>query len=166
MTRSNGWGLCCQQPELGKASKYLKYRRKFAEYVGDFKQAQADLHTKQANIQQQLKDEHHFRKMPKQEVERWIKKVEEKLAHAQHVEDNVGLGKYLFRSCLEKLVDESTQAMKEVHAEGHFPASLIINDPSTIVVSLPTTELVGAANVREEIYQYLMGDDVGLIIVY
>ncbi|KAA3472409.1 putative disease resistance protein isoform X2 [Gossypium australe] len=91
--------------------------------------------------------------MPKQEVERWIKKVEEKLAHAQHVEDKVGKGKYLFRSYLGKLVDESTQAMKEVHAEGHFPGSLIVNDPSsTIAASLPTTELVGAANVREEIY--------------
>ncbi|KAK5786782.1 hypothetical protein PVK06_041427 [Gossypium arboreum] len=135
-----------------KASKYLKYQRKFVEYVGDFKQAQADLHAKEADIQQQLKDEHHFEKMPKQEVERWIKNLEEKLANAQHVEDNVGKGKYL-RSCLGKLVDESTQAMKEVHAEGHFPGRLIFNDPSTIAVSLPTTELVGTANVREEIYQ-------------
>lgn len=42
---------------------------------------------------------------------------------------------------------------------------MIVNDPSTIVATLPTTELVGAANVREEIYQYLMGDDVGLIVL-
>ncbi|KAK5786794.1 hypothetical protein PVK06_041439 [Gossypium arboreum] len=125
-----------------KASKYLKYQREFAEYVGNFKQAQADLRAKEADIQQQLEDEHHFGKKPKQEVEGWIKKVEEKLAHAQHVED------------------------KEVHAEGHFPGSLLVNDPSTIAVNLPTTELVGAANVRDEIYQCLMGDDVGMIGVW
>ncbi|KAK8329745.1 hypothetical protein V6Z12_A11G344700 [Gossypium hirsutum] len=115
-----------------KASNYLKYQMKFTQYVRDFKQEQADLHAEEADIQQ------------------WIKKVEEKLAHAQHVKDKVGKGKYLFCSCLVKLVDESTQAMKEVHAE---------------VATLPTTELVGAANVREEIYQYLMGDDVGLIVL-
>ncbi|PPS08309.1 hypothetical protein GOBAR_AA12351 [Gossypium barbadense] len=149
-----------------KASKYLKYQREFAEYVGNFKQAQADLRAKEAGIQQQLEDEHHFGKKPKQEVEGWIKKVEEKLAHAQHVEDKVSKGKYLFRSCLGKLVDESIQAMKEVHAEGHFPGSLLVNDPSTIAVNLPTTELVGTANVRDEIYQYLMGDDVGMIGVW
>ncbi|KAG4177243.1 hypothetical protein ERO13_A11G285400v2, partial [Gossypium hirsutum] len=149
-----------------KASKYLKYQREFAEYVGNFKQAQADLRAKEAGIQQQLEDEHHFGKKPKQEVEGWIKKVEEKLAHAQHVEDKVSKGKYLFRSCLGKLVDESIQAMKEVHAEGHFPGSLLVNDPSTVAVNLPTTELVGTANVRDEIYQYLMGDDVGMIGVW
>ncbi|KAH1083954.1 hypothetical protein J1N35_023715 [Gossypium stocksii] len=75
----------------------------------------------------------------------------------------VGPSLDVFKFIGRKLVDESTQAMKEVHAEGHFPMSLIVNDPSTIAVSLPTTELIGAANVREEIYQYLMGDDVGII---
>ncbi|MBA0859913.1 hypothetical protein Goshw_011973, partial [Gossypium schwendimanii] len=69
--------------------------------------------------------------MPKLEVERWFKKVEEKLTHAQHVEDKV--------------------------------RSLMVNDPSTIAVNLPTPELTGAADVREEIYQYLMGDEVGMI---
>ncbi|MBA0788376.1 hypothetical protein Gotri_026429, partial [Gossypium trilobum] len=145
------------------ASKYLKYQKEFTEYVDEFKQAQADLHAKEVDIQQQLKDEHHFGKMPKLEVERWFKKVEEKLTHAQHVEDKVSKGKYLFRSCLGKLVDESTQAMKEVHAEGRFSGSLMVNDPSTIAVNLPTPELTGAADVREEIYQYLMGDEVGMI---
>ncbi|MBA0670319.1 hypothetical protein Goklo_024321 [Gossypium klotzschianum] len=56
--------------------------------------------------------------------------------------------------------------MKEVYAEGHFPESLLVNDPSTIAVNLPTTKLVGTANVREEIYQFLMGDDVGMIGVW
>ncbi|KAK8333948.1 hypothetical protein V6Z11_A10G240300 [Gossypium hirsutum] len=148
------------------ASKYLKFQRKFTEYVDDFNQAQADLHAKEADFQQQLKDEHQFGKMPKQEVERWFEKVEQKLGHAQHVEDKISKGKYLFRSCLGKLVDEVTQAMKEVHAEGNFSGGLVVNDPSTIAVNLPTPEVVGAINVREEIYQYLMGDAVGLIGVW
>ncbi|PPS05624.1 hypothetical protein GOBAR_AA15023 [Gossypium barbadense] len=135
------------------ASKYLKFQRKFTEYVDDFNQAQADLRAKEADFQQQLEDEHHFGKMPKQEVKRWFEKVEQKLGHAQHVEDKISKGKYLFRSCLGKLVDEATQAMKEV-----------VNDPSTIEVNLPTPEVVVATNVREEIYQYLMGDAVGLVV--
>ncbi|MBA0619209.1 hypothetical protein Godav_028425, partial [Gossypium davidsonii] len=53
--------------------------------------------------------------------------------------------------------------MKEVRAEGRFSGSLMVNDPSTIAVNLPTPELTGAADVREEIYQYLMGDEVGMI---
>ncbi|MBA0600385.1 probable disease resistance protein At4g27220 [Gossypium raimondii] len=149
-----------------KASKYLKFQRKFTEYVDDFNQAQEDLRAKEADFRQQLKDEHHFGKMPKQEVERWFEKVEQKLGHAQHVEDKISKGKYLFRSCFGKLVDEATQAMKEVRAEGNFSGGLVVNDPSTIAVNLPTPEVVGAIDVREEIYQYLMGDAVGLIGVW
>ncbi|KAB2063507.1 hypothetical protein ES319_A10G220800v1 [Gossypium barbadense] len=148
------------------ASKYLKFQRKFTEYVDDFNQAQADLRAKEADFQQQLKDEHHFGKMPKQEVQRWFKKVEQKLGHAQHVEDKISKGKYLFRSCLGKLVDEATQAMKEVHAEGNFSGGLVVNDPSTIAVNLLTPEVVGAINFRDEIFQYLMGDAVESIGVW
>nr|KJB73524.1 hypothetical protein B456_011G237800 [Gossypium raimondii] len=104
--------------------------------------------------------------MPKQEVERWFEKVVQKLGHAQDVEDKISEGKYLFRSCLGKLVDEAVQAMKEVHAEGNFSGGLVVNDPSTIAVNLPTPEVVGATNVREEIYQYLMGDAVESIAVW
>ncbi|MBA0870771.1 hypothetical protein Goshw_016999 [Gossypium schwendimanii] len=43
---------------------------------------------------------------------------------------------------------------------------LVVNDPSTIAVNLPTPEVVGATNVREEIYQYLMGDAVESIAVW
>ncbi|TYH00100.1 hypothetical protein ES288_A10G247800v1 [Gossypium darwinii] len=148
------------------ASKYLKYQRKFTEYVDDFNQAQADLRAKKADFQQQLEDEHHFGKTPKQEVKRWFEKVEQKLGHAQHVEDKISKGKYLFRSCLGKLVDEATLAMKEVHAEGNFSGGLVVNDPSTKAVNLPTPEVVGVTNVREEIYQYLMGDAVESIGVW
>ncbi|KAB2010443.1 hypothetical protein E1A91_D10G242800v1 [Gossypium mustelinum] len=104
--------------------------------------------------------------MPKQEVERWFEKVVQKLGHAQDVEDKISEGKYLFRSCLGKLVDEAVQAMKELHAEGNFSGGLVVNDPSTIAVNLPTPEVVGATNVREEIYQYLMGDAVESIAVW
>ncbi|KAG8480541.1 hypothetical protein CXB51_024588 [Gossypium anomalum] len=148
------------------ASKYLKYQKKFTKYVDDFNQAQADLRAKEADFQQQLEDEHHFGKTPKQEVKRWFEKVEQKLGQAQHVKDKISKGKYIFRSCLGQLVDEVTKAMKEVHAEGNFSGGLVVNDPSTIAVNLPTPEVVGATNVREEIYQYLMGDAVGLIGVW
>ncbi|KAH1045846.1 hypothetical protein J1N35_036630 [Gossypium stocksii] len=148
------------------ASKYLKYQKKFTKYVDDFYQAQADLRAKEADFQQQLENKHHFGKMPKQEVKTWFEKVEKKLGQAQHVEDEISKGKYLFRSCLGKLVDEAAQAMKEVHAEGNFSGSLVVNDPSTIAVNLPTPKVVGATHVREEIYQYLMGDAVKSIGVW
>ncbi|GMI65516.1 hypothetical protein like AT5G05400 [Hibiscus trionum] len=141
-------------------SKYLKYQKKFTGYIDSFKQAQADLKAKEADILQQLKDEHRFGKMPKQEVQRWLMKAEETFAHAQHVEHKVGKAKSLFRSCLGKLLDETTRAFKEVHAEGHFSGSLVVNDPSTVCVNLPALEVVGVTDVRKEIYQYLMVTEV------
>ncbi|PPD71731.1 hypothetical protein GOBAR_DD31366 [Gossypium barbadense] len=148
-----------------KASKYLKYQREFAEYVGISNEHKLTCVLRRQIFTSNRKTSITLGKSQSKELE-WIKKVEEKLAHAQHVEDKVSKGKYLFRSCLGKQLDESTHAMKEVHAEGHFPELLLVNDPSTIAVNLSTTKLVGTANVREEIYQSLMGDDVGMIGVW
>ncbi|KAG8479453.1 hypothetical protein CXB51_029852 [Gossypium anomalum] len=107
------------------ARKYLKYQRKFTVYVADFKQAQDDLLAKKADIQRQLDEECDHGKMPKQEVERWFK----------------------------KLVDETTHALKEVQAEGNFSGRLVVNDPSIVAVKLPTQNLVGhQVSVRDEIY--------------
>ncbi|KAG8479450.1 hypothetical protein CXB51_029800 [Gossypium anomalum] len=123
-----------------------------------------DLQDKKTTIQQQVDDEPHYGKMPTQEVKRWFTKVEDKLAHARHVEDKVSKGKCLFHSCLGKLVDETTQALKEIHAEGYFSGRLVVNDPSLVAVKLPTQTLVGhQVRVRDEIYGYLMGGKVGMI---
>ncbi|XVF78526.1 hypothetical protein PTKIN_Ptkin14bG0140900 [Pterospermum kingtungense] len=143
----------------GPAKKYFNYHRKFNKYVDDFKQARADLHAREADIQQQLQDENHFGKNPKQEVENWFKLVEEKISHAQGVEETVSKGYYLFRSCLGKAVDEATQEIKEAYAKGQFSNGLVVNDPSTTNVELPTEELTGTTK-AEEVYQYLMGDGV------
>ncbi|XP_017980704.1 PREDICTED: probable disease resistance protein At4g27220 [Theobroma cacao] len=145
------------------ARKYLRYHRKFSEYVDDFKQAQADLNNRKMDIHQQLQDEHRPGKKPKLEVESWFNKVEEKLDHAQRVEDKVSEGTYLFRSCLGKLLDETTQAMKTVYDKGQFSGSLVVNDSSTIAAELPTPEITGETNVGEEIRKYLMGDEVRMI---
>ncbi|XVE50235.1 hypothetical protein DITRI_Ditri01bG0145700 [Diplodiscus trichospermus] len=141
------------------AQKYLNYHRKFDRYIQDFRKARADLQARKQYIQQQLQDEHHFGKRPNPEVEKWFEKVDEKITGAQGVEDKVRKGKYLFRSCLGKLVDEATQEIENVHSEGHFSGNLVVNDPSTKKLTLPTEELLGADKV-EEIYEYLIGDEV------
>ncbi|XP_022734760.1 probable disease resistance protein At4g27220 [Durio zibethinus] len=145
------------------AIRYLNYHRKFNKHVDDFEQAQAELRASREDIQQQLQDEHCSGKKRKREVEIWLEKVEEELGRAQRVEAKVKKGKYLFRSCLGKLADEATQALKDVKAEGHFSGSLVVNDPSIIAAQLPTQELAGETNVKEEIYNYLMGDEVRMI---
>ncbi|XVF78527.1 hypothetical protein PTKIN_Ptkin14bG0141000 [Pterospermum kingtungense] len=141
------------------AKKYLDYDRKFSNYVDDFRQAQEELRARQVDIQQQLQDEHRFGKKPKQEVENWLKVVAEKISHAQGVEDRVSKGKWFFHSFLGKIVDEATHEIKEVYAKGQFSNGLVVNDPSTTKVKLPTEELAGATKV-EEVYRYLMEDGV------
>ncbi|XVF83875.1 hypothetical protein PTKIN_Ptkin16aG0528600 [Pterospermum kingtungense] len=146
-----------------QVGKYLNYHRKFKEYVDGFNQAQENLRCRKRDIQQQLKDENRFGKKPKLDVENWIQNVEEKLIHAQRVEVETMKGKlYLFRSRLGKLVDETTQAMKEVYDEGSFPGGLVVNDPATTNVKLPTEELICTTK-AEEVYRSLMGDEVRMI---
>ncbi|XVF83872.1 hypothetical protein PTKIN_Ptkin16aG0528300 [Pterospermum kingtungense] len=147
------------------AKKYFNYHRKFKDYEEGFKQAKEDLQARERDIRRQLRDEERFGKEPKLEVERWFEKVEKKLGYALGVEDKVSKGKYLFRSCLGKLVDEETQAMKEVHAQGHFSGSLVVNDPSA-ATPMPVPELGGGYKAKEEIYKFLVGDEVRMVGVW
>ncbi|XVF83879.1 hypothetical protein PTKIN_Ptkin16aG0529000 [Pterospermum kingtungense] len=147
------------------AKKYLNYHRKFKDYEDGFNQAKRDLEAREGDIRQQLRDEHRFGKKPKLQVERWFEKVEEQLGHAREVEDKVSKGKYLFRSFLGKLVDEETQAMKEVHAQGHFSGSLVVDDPSA-ATPMPVPELGGGYNAKEEIFNFLVGGEVRMIGVW
>ncbi|XP_022733426.1 probable disease resistance protein At4g27220 [Durio zibethinus] len=55
-----------------------------------------------------------------------------------------------------------TQEIKEVCAKGRFSDGLVVNDPSAPKLKLPTEKLAGATK-AEEIYQYLMGDEVRMI---
>ncbi|GLT28912.1 hypothetical protein SLA2020_038140 [Shorea laevis] len=142
--------------------KYLKYHQKLNDFVSNFKRLQEDLHNRKDAVESRLHAELHFGKRPNPEVTKWLEDVVEITNDAQQLEDKVRKGKDLSRACLGKLVDEKTQEIKLLFDKGNF-LSVVVYDPSSSRVSLPTSELVGEEDVKTEIWSCLEGDQVNKI---
>ncbi|KAG8492347.1 hypothetical protein CXB51_009667 [Gossypium anomalum] len=93
--------------------KYLQYHRKLNDYMRNFKRMREKLNCKMEDIELQLKAEllRPLGKIPKKEVENWLKDVKKMIREAQEVENKVSNGRYLCRACNGKLVDEKTREM-------------------------------------------------------
>ncbi|TYI84943.1 hypothetical protein E1A91_D05G403000v1, partial [Gossypium mustelinum] len=148
--------------------KYLQYYRKLNDYVRNFKRIRDELNCKMEDIELQLKAEllRPLGKIPKKEVENWLKDVKEMIREAQVVENKVSNGRYLCRACNGKLVDEKTREMKEfLDKAPNASEGLAIDGPSG-GLPLPTSELVGEEAVRNEIWACLMQEEVSKIGVW
>ncbi|XP_040967079.1 probable disease resistance protein At1g52660 [Gossypium hirsutum] len=105
-------------------------------------------------------------KIPKKEVENWLKDVKEMIREAQEVENKVSNGRYLRRACNGKLVDEKTQEMQKfLDKAPNASEGLSIDGPSG-GLPLPTSELVGEEAVRNEIWACLIQEEVSKIGVW
>ncbi|GLT94924.1 hypothetical protein SLE2022_126350 [Rubroshorea leprosula] len=142
--------------------KYLKYHQKLSDFVSNFKRLQKDLHIRKNAVELRLGAELHFGKRPNPEVTKWLEDVVEIINDARRVEDKVRKGKYFSRACLGKLVEEKTQEMKLIYDKGNFK-DVVVNVPSSAIVPLPMSELVGEEEVTEKIWSYLEGDQVNKI---
>ncbi|KAG8492321.1 hypothetical protein CXB51_009804 [Gossypium anomalum] len=150
------------------ACKYLQYHRKLNDYVRNFKRMRDELNCKMEDIELQLKAEllRPLGKIPKKGVENWLKAVKEMIREAQVVENKVSNGRYLCRACNGKLVDEKTREMKEfLDNAPNASEGLAMNGPSA-GLPLPTSELVGEEDARNEIWACLMQKEVSKIGVW
>ncbi|KAK5834136.1 hypothetical protein PVK06_018010 [Gossypium arboreum] len=148
--------------------KYLKYHRKLDDYVRNYGMIRRELNCKMEDIELQLKAEllRPLGKIPKKEVENWLKDVKEMIREAQEVENKVSNGRYLCRASNGKLVDEKTQEMQKFLGKApNASEGLAIDGPSG-GLPLPTSELVGEEAVRNEIWACLIQEEVSKIGVW
>ncbi|KAG8492335.1 hypothetical protein CXB51_009821 [Gossypium anomalum] len=148
--------------------KYLKYHRKLNDYVRKYGMIRRALNCKMEDIELQLKAEllRPLGKIPKKEVENWLKDVKEMIREAQEVENKVSNGRYLCRACNGKLVDEKTQEMQKfLDKAPNASEGLAIDGPSG-GLPLPTSELVGEEDVRKKIWACLIQEEVSKIGVW
>ncbi|KAK0601233.1 hypothetical protein LWI29_022360 [Acer saccharum] len=140
--------------------KYWNYHRKLKEGLNTLRSKKEDLNSRKEDIQLRLSNELHFGKHQKKEVENWLKKVEKINGEIQSLEVEVDKVKYLSRASLGKRVYEKIEETIKVYDEGSFSESLVIDAPSNSGMALPAPELVGEADVKEKIREYLMGDSL------
>ncbi|GKV32559.1 hypothetical protein SLEP1_g41155 [Rubroshorea leprosula] len=140
---------------------YLKYQIKFNYYLEQFNASKERLCTRKGDIKSRLDTELHYGQIAKEEVQKWLEEADKFFAREDVVEEVNGWG-CLSCCCRVKILQERAQELKIIYDRGdkYTNESLVMADPSSSAVELPTMELQGREDVKEKILACLMGDEV------
>ncbi|XP_044485061.1 probable disease resistance protein At1g61300 isoform X2 [Mangifera indica] len=141
---------------------YVQYYRKLNKNMEILKRRLTDLNSRKEDIELRLKTECRTRKLPKAEVNNWLKNTQRINNEVEDFERQVKKGKCLSHIRLGKVVVEKIEEVKEHYQNGAFE-SYVIDSPPAPGVILPTTPLVGeitAKKATNEVWEFLMGHEV------
>ncbi|GLU15356.1 hypothetical protein SLE2022_318540 [Rubroshorea leprosula] len=137
---------------------YVDHYRKFDGDVNVLRDKLEDLNRRKQDIESRLQVEVHVEKVVKEvqvevhvekvvkeEVQLWIKRVQTINNEVRDILEKAQRVKWYRKACLGKHVRRKFDEVKEIHEQGSFTGSLVI-DP-----------------IKERIWEYLMGDEVGMI---
>ncbi|EOY12805.1 LRR and NB-ARC domains-containing disease resistance protein, putative [Theobroma cacao] len=147
----------------GPTCRYLDNHRKLEENMSDLRRRVDGLNIRKKDIELRKDAELRSGKVAKKEVERWFEDVERINIEMQTIEQKLCDVSYFSRGRLGKLVCRKIKGVKEVHQQGKFLDGVAVDAPPTRGVILQTTDLEGEINVKEQIWEYLMGDEVAMI---
>ncbi|XVF41142.1 hypothetical protein PTKIN_Ptkin01aG0256400 [Pterospermum kingtungense] len=143
--------------------RYLDNHRRLEENVNDLKRKLKDLNIRKQDIESRKDIQLRYRKVMKQEVEKWFEDVERMNGLMQRVEEDLRVVSYFSRASLGTLVHKSIEEAREIYKQGCFPDGVAIDGPAAAGVTFQTTDLEGEADVKEQIWGYLMANEVGMV---
>ncbi|GLU15344.1 hypothetical protein SLE2022_318420 [Rubroshorea leprosula] len=145
---------------------YVYCHRKLEEDLNEFRNEFQVLKRREVDINSRIQTEVHPWQVVKEEVRGWLEDVQKIEEDIQDVEERVRRVPYFQRACLDKLVREKIEVVRGIQERYIFNEALVIERAPTCEVKIPTENLVGQISTKDEIWEYLMGNEVGMIGVY
>ncbi|XWS11093.1 hypothetical protein CRYUN_Cryun38cG0054100 [Craigia yunnanensis] len=145
--------------------RYLDNHLKLEEHVSELRRRLNDLNIRKQDVESRREAEVCCGKVEKKEVEKWLDDVERMNTEFQKIEQKLHVVSYFSRARLGKLVCRKIKEVKEIYQRGYFPEGVSIDKPPATGVKLQTTNLGGEAKVKQQIWRYLMGNEVEVIAV-
>ncbi|XP_022735264.1 probable disease resistance protein At1g61300 [Durio zibethinus] len=145
--------------------RYLNNHLKLEENVNELRRRLDDLNVRKQDIESRQEAEVRCRKVVRKEVEKWLDDVERMNTEYQKIEQKIHFVSYFCRGRLGKIVCKKIKEVKEIYQQGNFPEGVAIDKPPANGVTFQTTSLEGETYVKEQIWRYLMGNEVGMIAV-
>ncbi|XP_021288910.1 probable disease resistance protein At4g27220 [Herrania umbratica] len=147
----------------GPTCTYIDNHRKLEECMNDLREKVNVLNIRRGDLASKKEAELRHRRVVREEVEYWFKAVENENTEMEKIETKFSAVSYFSRARLGKLVRRKIAEVKEIHQQGNFLDGVAIDAPPTRGVKVETKDLEGEYNVKEQIWEYLMGDEVGMI---
>ncbi|XP_022717396.1 putative disease resistance protein At4g10780 [Durio zibethinus] len=143
--------------------RYIDHHRKLEERMNDLRAGEGDLNIRRRDIELTIKAELRWGKIVKGEVKKWlldVQEINEKIQAMYQRAQNVSC---FSRACLGKRVAEIIELVQKTFERGKFTGALVIDNLSTAGVAAELEYLEGETIVKEEIWNYLMGNEIGMI---
>ncbi|GLT47604.1 hypothetical protein SLA2020_212900 [Shorea laevis] len=152
------------EPIIGLAIGEADRRINFQNDVDDLRKRVADLKRRRNDRVAELLTVDDLEKQVKEEAQGWLEDVRKVIEiEMPDIEEQVQNVSSWSRGNLGRRVRQKIQDVKEIYDRGSFPEGLVIERPPTIGITLPTENMVGEVDVKEKIWEYLMGHEVGII---
>ncbi|GLT90466.1 hypothetical protein SLE2022_083960 [Rubroshorea leprosula] len=136
----------------------------FQNDVDDLRKRVAVLKRRRNDRVAELQTVDELEKQVKEEVQGWLEDAGKVIEiEMPDIEEQVQNVSYLSRGNLGRRVRQKIQEVREIYDRGSFPEGLVIERSPAIGITLPTENMVGEVNVKEKIWEYLMGHEVGII---
>ncbi|GLT27795.1 hypothetical protein SLA2020_027680 [Shorea laevis] len=142
----------------------IDQHRNFNDDVDDLRRKLDSLTSQKQEIESRIQEEEaRGGQTVRQQVQEWLKQAEEINVKVRAFLEKVQGVKWYKRACLDRLVCRKINMVKEMLDKGSFPEGLVIERAPAHGNIIPTESLVGEISTKEEIWRYLMGDEVGMI---
>ncbi|GLT51628.1 hypothetical protein SLA2020_250260 [Shorea laevis] len=142
---------------------YVDHYKNFDDDVNDLRGKLGDLNRRKQDIEARIQVEARAGQMVKEEVQGWIQHVQTINEDVQTILDKAQRVKWHRKACLGKHVRRKIDVVKAIHEQGSFFEGLVIAKAPAQGIIIPTENLEGEKSVKEKIWEYLMGDEVGMI---
>ncbi|GKV31709.1 hypothetical protein SLEP1_g40380 [Rubroshorea leprosula] len=150
----------CGTPTCNCIDQY----RNFNDDVGELRRELDTLTNRKQDIESRIEGaEARGGRIVRREVQDWLKQVQDINVDVQAFLEKVQGIKWYKRACLDKLVCRKINVVRKMIKKGSFPEGLVIERAPARGNRIPTENLAGQISTREEIWGYLMGDEVGMI---
>ncbi|GLT50393.1 hypothetical protein SLA2020_238800 [Shorea laevis] len=142
---------------------YVDHHRKLEEDLNELRSECQVLKRRKIDVKSRIQAEVHSRLVVTQEVRGWLKDVRKIEKDIKDVEERAHRVSYFQRASLDRLVRKKVEVVKRIQERSIFNEGLVIERAPARAVIIPTENLVGGISTKEEIWGYLMGDEVGMI---
>ncbi|GKV16371.1 hypothetical protein SLEP1_g27023 [Rubroshorea leprosula] len=150
----------CGTPTCNCIDQY----RNFNDDVGELRSILDTLTNRKQDIESRIEEaEARAGQMVRREVQDWPKQAQEINVGVRAFLEKVQGVKWYKRACLDKRVCRKIKVVADMIEKGRFPEGLFIERAPAHGNIIPLENLVGEISTKEEIWRYLMGDEVGLI---
>ncbi|GKV49484.1 hypothetical protein SLEP1_g56235 [Rubroshorea leprosula] len=144
---------------------FVDHHRKLEEDLNELRSEWQVLKRRKIDVNSriQVEVEVHSGQVVKEEVKGWLEDVQKIEQDIQDVEERVGTVPSYKRASLDKDVRKIIEEVKRIQERRIFEGGLGIERAPACGIVIPTENLEGEISTRDEIWEHLMGNKVGMI---